>query len=56
MFVPCNVEEVLSADYGPRWDVPHMTKDFVWHSSHHNIEPHGRWTLSELRSVYKTVL
>ncbi|VDM28379.1 unnamed protein product [Toxocara canis] len=51
--VPCNVEEVLEADYGSNWTIPHQTSSFVWHSSHRNVRRNGNWEQWEWSSVYK---
>ncbi|VDN01328.1 unnamed protein product [Thelazia callipaeda] len=51
--VPCNVEEVLQADYG-EWKVPHATANFTWYESHKNIREAGYWSKQEWKDVYRT--
>ncbi|VBB28171.1 unnamed protein product [Acanthocheilonema viteae] len=50
--VPCNVEEILKADYG-NWRVPHPTANFIWYKSHKNIHEAGYWSASEWNDTYK---
>ncbi|VDK72457.1 unnamed protein product [Onchocerca ochengi] len=50
--VPCNVEEVLKADYGD-WRKPHPTANFTWYESHNNVHEAGYWSESEWNDTYK---
>ncbi|VDP15506.1 unnamed protein product [Onchocerca flexuosa] len=50
--VPCNVEEVLKADYGD-WRKPHPNADFIWYESHKNVHEAGYWSESEWNDTYK---
>lgn len=52
--VPCNVESVLQADYGPNWRIPHTTATFQWDKSHKNVRRVGFWKKSEWKDVYRT--
>uniref|UniRef100_A0A0M3J7H7 Fukutin (inferred by orthology to a human protein) n=1 Tax=Anisakis simplex TaxID=6269 RepID=A0A0M3J7H7_ANISI len=51
--VPCNVEDVLEADYGVNWTIPHRSASFVWYKSHRNVKRNGYWKKSEWSTVYK---
>ncbi|VDK77354.1 unnamed protein product [Litomosoides sigmodontis] len=50
--VPCNIEEVLEADYG-NWRIPHPTANFTWYKSHKNVHEAGYWNESEWDDAYK---
>uniref|UniRef100_A0A0R3RV28 Fukutin n=1 Tax=Elaeophora elaphi TaxID=1147741 RepID=A0A0R3RV28_9BILA len=50
--VPCNVEQVLKADYG-NWRIPHPTANFTWYESHKNVHEAGYWSKSEWNDTYK---
>uniref|UniRef100_A0A914X3T2 LicD family protein n=1 Tax=Plectus sambesii TaxID=2011161 RepID=A0A914X3T2_9BILA len=53
MFVPCNVEEMLTACYGNRWDVPHLTWNYQWWSSGANVEYGGEYSEEEMLRAVK---
>ncbi|MCP9258073.1 Fukutin [Dirofilaria immitis] len=50
--VPCNVEEVLKADYGD-WRIPYPTANFTWYKTHKNIHEAGYWSENEWNDTYK---
>uniref|UniRef100_A0A0N5AY09 LicD family protein n=1 Tax=Syphacia muris TaxID=451379 RepID=A0A0N5AY09_9BILA len=49
--VPCNVDDVLKADYGSNWRVPHSSSTFQWDRSHKNIHRVGFWKAEEWEQV-----
>ncbi|MFH4981239.1 hypothetical protein AB6A40_007948 [Gnathostoma spinigerum] len=51
--VPCNAVDVLEADYGKKWKVPHKTRNFNWYSSHHNVHTNGYWSAEEWSNVFR---
>uniref|UniRef100_A0A915PU34 Fukutin n=1 Tax=Setaria digitata TaxID=48799 RepID=A0A915PU34_9BILA len=53
--VPCNVEEILEAEYG-NWRVPHPTANFIWYKSHKNIHEAGYWSKNDWNDVAVFIL
>ncbi|CAJ0584733.1 unnamed protein product, partial [Mesorhabditis spiculigera] len=42
-FVPCNVEETIRVDYGPKWAEDWPTDLYSWSSSGKNVKKAGKW-------------
>ncbi|CAD5216813.1 unnamed protein product [Bursaphelenchus okinawaensis] len=53
MYVPCNVEDMLIADYGPEWMLDFPTRKYVYDRSGSNIIPGKRFSASEWKKVYR---
>ncbi|KFD44844.1 hypothetical protein M513_14280, partial [Trichuris suis] len=51
--VPCNVNEVLNADYGPNWSHTIEDKNFIWYKSHRNVQTLDKYTDMEWRRVFQ---
>ncbi|KHN75690.1 Uncharacterized protein T07A5.1 [Toxocara canis] len=51
--VPCNVEQVLQADYGRNWTTHHKNSEFFWRTSHKNVRKGRKWKNNEWRSAYR---
>lgn len=52
--IPCNIEDIIIADYGPYWFKPHHEAKFLWHSSHKNVKRNGFWTDKQWPKAFRT--
>uniref|UniRef100_A0A1I7SFR6 Fukutin n=1 Tax=Bursaphelenchus xylophilus TaxID=6326 RepID=A0A1I7SFR6_BURXY len=53
MYVPCNTEEFLRADYGPDWMVDSPSRKYYFDKSGKNIMPGKTFTKQQWRHVYR---
>uniref|UniRef100_A0A5S6QP80 Fukutin n=1 Tax=Trichuris muris TaxID=70415 RepID=A0A5S6QP80_TRIMR len=51
--VPCNVEEVLQADYGSNWSISVEERNFLWYKSHKNVRTIGKYNTYEWMNVFR---
>ncbi|CDW55717.1 hypothetical protein TTRE_0000399001 [Trichuris trichiura] len=51
--VPCNVVEVLNADYGTNWSRTIEDKTFIWYKSHRNVQHLEKYSDTEWKRVFQ---
>ncbi|GMT03130.1 hypothetical protein PENTCL1PPCAC_25304, partial [Pristionchus entomophagus] len=51
-FVPCNVDEILTTEYGKDWQNDHPTSKFNWWESSPNVVENGEFTKEEMKKYY----
>ncbi|CDW57134.1 LicD domain containing protein [Trichuris trichiura] len=54
--VPCNVVEVLNADYGTNWSRTIEDKTFIWYKSHRNVQHLEKYSDTEWKRVFQVFL
>ncbi|KAJ1368750.1 hypothetical protein KIN20_030024 [Parelaphostrongylus tenuis] len=54
-WIPCNPEQTVLMEYGPKWYLDHPTNQFSWRSSQFNVKPNGKWSKEEMAEVYRVL-
>ncbi|CDW60185.1 fukutin [Trichuris trichiura] len=54
--VPCNVNEILNADYGVKWSHAIEHRTFFWTKSHRNVQHLEKYSDTEWKRVFQVFL